>query len=697
MPASAAAVVTVEGLDFRRERTERARGVSYVAIDDGTKLRSTADVSKYLAKCGLEAALPAALDRFNFDLCVVNGVGHSGQAEVGALQGGREPRSAEETPVKDCQKLSRETAGAQECDATVPSLDRAGKGKGVSGRGKAAARDAGADGLDKEEPEFRRRNRAIAQSRAADFAMGRGFVDDADREAAGKKRTSDASGGHPRGGKRGRREKESVAVTGVGEDSMREDIESWPGPWSTASELYTKRDAAVEARKCAGAGAGGKIVHWEPKKKGLSAKKSARSPLPTLQSMCIDMVATHIDACQEGGLGAILPDMKAKLCENLCGKRKLLPNVLPLFTDGETAVLSLPDCSYIGEQDMATAFQRCQGPALEVLSLKSCGRSMSDKLLADLCANSPNLHTLQLGGCYRVSDKGIASAVKALPRLRVLELSDCRNISAEALKSVAAVGATLESLYLKNCTQLDSEALLQLERLQHLKRLSLSGCRGASDVIVEMVVGACGASLEELDLSHLPDSGFSAEPVHCRIGDTSLQCIAAKCANLRILRLQNCDTITDLGVQALAAGVCKQLTHLDFTRCKSLSDDALEPLITNCRALSHLSLNAASSVEFDAETGESTHGITDRSLVALRKHAATRLRELDLSWCRGVTDDGLGHLVDHAYELEALSLRGCAQITEMFLNGHSNTTVKVHGRRLEDSTLRVVPKGWTSG
>ena len=60
MPASAAAVVTVEGLDFRRERTERARGVSYVAIDDGTKLRSTADVSKYLAKCGLEAALPTS-------------------------------------------------------------------------------------------------------------------------------------------------------------------------------------------------------------------------------------------------------------------------------------------------------------------------------------------------------------------------------------------------------------------------------------------------------------------------------------------------------------------------------------------------------------------------------------------------------------------------------------------------------------
>jgi len=29
-------------------------------------------------------------------------------------------------------------------------------------------------------------------------------------------------------------------------------------------------------------------------------------------------------------------------------------------------------------------------------------------------------------------------------------------------------------------------------------------------VIVELLATSCGASLEELDLSHLPDSGFSA-------------------------------------------------------------------------------------------------------------------------------------------------------------------------------------------
>ena len=32
-------------------------------------------------------------------------------------------------------------------------------------------------------------------------------------------------------------------------------------------------------------------------------------------------------------------------------------------------------------------------------------------------------------------------------------------------------------------------------------------------MIVELLAASCGASLEELDLSHLPDSGFSAGDV----------------------------------------------------------------------------------------------------------------------------------------------------------------------------------------
>jgi len=252
----------------------------------------------------------------------------------------------------------------------------------------------------------------------------------------------------------------------------------------------------------------------------------------------------------------------------------------------------------------------------------------------------------------------------------------------------------LESLSLKNSTQLNSEALLQLAQLKNLKRLCLAGCRGASDVIVEMLVASCGATLEELDLSHLPDSGFTAEPFNCRISDVSLEAISSKCANLTRLMLRNCDAITDRGLLVLSEGVCAHLAHLDVSRCKNLTDEGILALVTKRKSLSHLSLNAAGSVIVDEETGLQTHGITDQTLVALREHTTKSLQELDVSWCRGISDEGLGFLVDNSYNLKILYVRGCAQITDIFLNGHKNPTVKIFGRKLHDSSLRAAPKGW---
>ena len=77
------------------------------------------------------------------------------------------------------------------------------------------------------------------------------------------------------------------------------------------------------------------------------------------------------------------------------------------------------------------------------------------------------------------------------------------------------------------------------------------------------------------------------------------------------------------------------------------------------------------------QTHTHTHALT-HSLTHPLTHS---LEELDVSWCRGISDEGLGHLVDNAYNLKALCLRGCVQITEIFLNGHSNPEVCVSVKR----------------
>jgi bacterioferritin-associated ferredoxin len=300
----------------------------------------------------------------------------------------------------------------------------------------------------------------------------------------------------------------------------------------------------------------------------------------------------------------------------------------------------------------------------QALNLAFCGRAMSDRMLEAVCKASENLHTLQLGGCYLLTDRGIAAAVKALPRLRILELSSCTKLSENSLDSIVCVGDTLESLALRRCPQLKAEALARIGELRHLRRLSLEGSQGVTDDTVRRIVAGCGASLEELDLSHLPDSGFTAVPATCGVTDEALRVLAKGCSRLRRLSLRNVDTITDEGLTVLASG-CRFLADIDLARCKAVSDDGVEALAAGCKGLERLSLNAAGRTDVDEETGAASHSITDRTLRALG--GCPRLSRLDLSWCRGMSDEFLGELVDSADALDALVLRGCAQITDIFL------------------------------
>ena len=74
----------------------RRASVIYIA-DDGERLRSYADVDKYLQKVGL-AASPDCLDLFNFDLSVPT---RSPAGKPGEDKGNYEALSVNETPVKD--------------------------------------------------------------------------------------------------------------------------------------------------------------------------------------------------------------------------------------------------------------------------------------------------------------------------------------------------------------------------------------------------------------------------------------------------------------------------------------------------------------------------------------------------------------------------------------------------------------------
>jgi len=100
-----------------------------------------------------------------------------------------------------------------------------------------------------------------------------------------------------------------------------------------------------------------------------------------------------------------------------------------------------------------------------------------------------------------------------------------------------------------------------------------------------------------------------------------------------------------------------------------LSDAAVVGLAHRCGGLAALSLNKIPA-------------LSDAALHALHSRCADSLRTLDISWCRGVSDHGVGALVDACERLERLDLWGCSQLTRSFYEGHSNDKLRVVGRFL---------------
>ena len=263
-------------------------------------------------------------------------------------------------------------------------------------------------------------------------------------------------------------------------------------------------------------------------------------------------------------------------------------------------------------------------------------------------------------------------------------------MTAAAVSALAeACGHRLRSLSLDFCTAVTGAELLPVAlRCVSLQRVSLCGLPELSDEqappphpsvahafgqlltlhlvwppevvahaqVAELALGL-GCGLRELRLSDCT-----------QLGDATLRALGAACPGLSVLEVDRVEGFSDAGLQALAEG-CTQLTAFSAARCHGLSGGApLEAIASTCGA----SLR---------RLGCAAHpGAGDALVLALAAKCATNLEELDFSFCRGVSDNALGRLVDACPRLRRLQLYGCRQVTDRFLCGHGNDGLVVLGR-----------------
>ncbi|KAF2433230.1 RNI-like protein [Tothia fuscella] len=258
---------------------------------------------------------------------------------------------------------------------------------------------------------------------------------------------------------------------------------------------------------------------------------------------------------------------------------------------------------------------------------------------------------------------------------RELDTSDFyRDIPAESLVNIiASAGPFVRDLNLRGCVQLrerwGSKGLSDVCR--NLENFSLEGC------LIDRTSIHCFL-LQNNRLVHINLSGLAGAT------NSAMKIIAQHCPKVEHLNVTWCNNIDTRGLRKVIDG-CPNLRDLRAGEVRGWDDvsftneifkrNTLEKLIlTNCDSLNDEALTAL----FEGVNGEVDY-LTGRVMAPPRK-----LRHLDLTRCRGISDDGIKKLAYNCPEMEGLQLSKCRNLNDAAITDILPTMPKLTHLDLEE-------------
>ncbi|KAF8034029.1 hypothetical protein BT93_C0339 [Corymbia citriodora subsp. variegata] len=446
-----------------------------------------------------------------------------------------------------------------------------------------------------------------------------------------------------------------------------QDPEDWPGPFSTAMKIIRDRSSKLSTQQTRSSLEKSKspVIKWVPRKdRGCDFIKLVP---PSLQELSMKVLADNVDAiCSLEGV----PDaLRHKLCQLLCDSRRINAHFFDLLIEGCPTELCIKDCSWLTEEQFVESFKKCDTSGLTVLQLNQCGRCLTERIISSSLAKSANsltaLSTMSISGACRLSDDGLRTLVSAAPSIRSINLNQCSLLTSTSVETIAnTLGSVLKELYIDDCQSINAMLTLPaVKKFERLEVLSVAGIQSVSDDFIREFIFVRGHHMKELVLGDCPN-----------LTDASFKVIAEACPGLLSLNIVNLIKLSDAAIGHLANG-CRGIRKL-FLQRNNFSDEAIAAFLeTSGEQLEELSLNNVKKV------GHNT-------AISLAKRAKG-LRILDLSWCRNLTDEAMGLIVDSCSSLKELKVFGCSQITDAFIDGHANPDVHIIGLKLSPILERI--------
>ncbi|GAY37504.1 hypothetical protein CUMW_029500 [Citrus unshiu] len=334
--------------------------------------------------------------------------------------------------------------------------------------------------------------------------------------------------------------------------------------------------------------------------------------------------------------------------------------------------------------------RQCCVPSLMDLSLKILARNAEAIVSLELV---PDFLRHKLSQIVRKKRKMNARFLELLASGSPTEirLNDCSEINTDDFTRIfgACDKKNLIVLQLDLCGRILTENVItntivtQNFSLPALTTISLTGAYQLTDFGLSKLA-RCASALQSVNLSQcslLTNEGINLLVKHLKstlrvlqLTDRALKFVGKKCSRLCSLDLSHLDNLTDATMQYLADG-CRSICSLKLCR-NNFSDEALAAFLeVSGDSLTKLSLNHV-------------RGVGLNTALSLAK-CSRNLLSLDLSWCRFIKDEALGFIVDNCSLLRLLKLFGCSQITNVFLNGHSNSMVQIIGLPLTPALKHI--------
>ncbi|TFK55527.1 RNI-like protein [Heliocybe sulcata] len=293
----------------------------------------------------------------------------------------------------------------------------------------------------------------------------------------------------------------------------------------------------------------------------------------------------------------------------------VLADILATCNHLETAFLSgVPDLS-----DRTLVVLASAAVHLEGIDLTSC-KEVTDVGVYELAAQCAGLQWIKLNGVVGIRDPSVSLIAKTVPHLSELELCDLPLLTASSVRDVWMFSRKLRRLRLSRCPQLTDQAF------------------PASRNGVSSVSFARTSVTGEGDRSE-PASWLNMLP------PLVLQHTAE---NLRVLDISYCTKLTDRAIEGIVQHA-PRIQTLVLSGCTSLTDAAIDSV---CNLADFLDVLLLAHVT----------NITDRALVRLSR-SCTKLRCVDLAFCRRITDLGVSELASLP-NIRRLNLIGLRKITD---------------------------------